>query len=243
MLCRVGMIVLGAVALPAQSLAQTRAEAPPTAFPLPPPLAESAPVLRPVLTPVRPVATRQGTLAVGANVGLGSPYGHVGGVLGYHATPRVQLEFGGGYSARFGGAVGAMARVGVFPSPSSFASLGLGLSANVTSYAYLRNCTFTDFARTCRFPSAAREVSGAATPLWLNVEVANDLRWESGWGVRYALGAAFLTNPSVFPTAEGCPTDVTGASPCGAGVAHRLGDVFYTFYVRLDVYFTLGGGG
>ncbi len=244
MSCRIGVAVALACIAPAEGLAQTRMPpAPPLTFPLPPPLDDPAVMVVPPRPPPRPPIDRSRTLALGGNVGLGSPYGHFGALVGYHLSPRVQMEFGAGYSLRFGGAVGAMTRVGVFPSPSSFASLGIGLSANITSYEYAQNCTYTDFSRRCRFPTSPRNVEGTVTPLWLNVEIANDLRWESGWGVRYGLGAAFMTNPSVFPQAEGCPTDTTGATPCGAGFAHRAGDIFYTFYVRLDVYFSLGGGG
>lgn len=188
---------------------------------------------------VEPVIVREGRTVLGAGLGLGSPYGHVGAYLDHQFSRRLSAEMGGGYSGTFGPAVGAMLRTGVYPSGTSFLSLGLGFSVNFTDFDYATNCTFATASRRCTSPSTPRMASGSANATWLNVGVAHDIAWESGWGMRYGLGIGFLTNPGQFPRALDCPVDETGARPCGVGVAEAQGATYYTFYLHIDLYRTL----
>lgn len=196
---------------------------------------------RPPTPPPPPPPPREphwaGSAVLAGSLGLGSPYGHVGLWLGHQPTRNLQVEFGGGYSASFGFAIGGMARAGLFPAATSFLSLGVGVSTNFTSFDYVTNCTFSDGTiDQCTPPSAMRRAQGTANPFWLNVEVAEDLRRALRFGVRFAVGVGVLMNTEVFPTARGCDTTSGGASPCGAGIASDRGDTYWTFYARLDLY-------
>ncbi len=172
-----------------------------------------------------------GTTSLSATFGLGSPYGYLGLVVGHWFGEHLQLEFGGGWSGGFGPSVGTMVRAGFDPGNDSRLSLGVGLSTNFTDFEYPLFCTW-DSEGNPRCPRGARVTSvGSSNPLWLNVELSEDLRIAPRVGGRVALGLGFLLNPGVFPAAAGCePT--TGSTPCDAGLN---GGVFWLLYFRADV--------
>lgn len=187
------------------------------------------------------------TTALGASVGLGAPYGYAGAFLTHNPTPWLQLEIGGGYSVPFGPSVGFMARAGLDPGNDSRVSLGLGASANFSDYRYVTNCRYTTTTtgsdlEDCTPTGDRRTAAGTAYPLWINLEIAADLRTLSDFGARAAVGASVLLNATAFPDALGCPSDPTGHVPCTAAFAHSEGRVFFQFYAHFDVYFLLYNG-
>lgn len=188
---------------------------------------------RPTLAPAAARARWGGSTTVSASFGLGSPYGYLGLVVGHWFGEHLELEFGGGWSGGFGPSVGAMLRAGIDPGNDSRLSLGVGLSTSFTDYEYPLFCTW-DASGNPRCPRGVRvTTAGSANPLWLNVEVSEDLRISPRVGGRVALGAGFLLNPSIFPRAAGCEPS-TGSTPCDAG-ARAEGGVYWLLYLRADV--------
>jgi hypothetical protein len=222
------LVALSALLLGAAAWAQPRA----VDYPMPVPAPPAA------VQPTRPVGWRDSTV-LGLSSGLGSPYGLLGAFIGYHLLPNFQLEVGGGYSASFGPSIAAIGRAGFNPGNNSFLSLGLGLSTNFVDFHYADNCAYPGNSVAdagCSPTGAPRYVDGSASALWLDVEVAEDVRLGRSVGGRIAAGFGLLLNPSAFPAALGCPADGLGLTPCDAGAARTRDAPGWLLHVRIDLY-------
>lgn len=205
-------------------------------FPLPPPPPPPEPTSRP--------AHWRNSTAVGASLGLGAPYGYLGTFLAWQPARWSQLELGGGWSGGFGPSVGFMARFGIDPGNDTLATLGLGFSSNFTNFDYVTNCTnLSGGGRTmCNPPGSRRSTRGTVSAHWLNLEVAEDFRTSTDFGLRAALGAAVLFNTSGFPEAASCASEGAGRVPCHAAVAHGEDRTFWVLYAHVDLYYLVVNG-
>ena len=181
----------------------------------------------------------RGSTVLGLSSGLGSPYGLIGGFVGYFPLRHLQLEIGGGYSAGFGPSIAALGRVGFNPVASSFMALGAGVSTSFADFRYAENCEFPANSATasrCTSPATPRLAEGSASALWLNLEASDDVRLGRSLGARIAFGVGVLLNPGAFPTALGCASDGLGTTPCDVGAARTRDEPTWLLHVRLDLY-------
>lgn len=183
--------------------------------------------------PLPPSTNWAGSTTLSASFGLGAPYGYLGLVVGHWFNEYFQLEVGGGWSGGFGPSIGSMARVGIDPGNHSKLSLGLGISLNFTNFDYPLFCTWNSDGNPQCPRGTQINASGSANPLWLNVEISEDLRISRRIGGRVALGAGLLLNPQSFTQALGCQPSI-GATPCDAGLRTES-DLYWLFYLRTDI--------
>lgn len=211
-----------------------------SAFPLPDFNALEAGYVPP--PPPRRPAHWTHTTALGASLGLGAPYGYAGAFVAYNPALWGQLEVGAGYSVPFGPSVGFMGRLGIDPGNDSMASVGFGISANFTDFDYVTNCSFSGSRETCSPSGTHRNARGTANPIYLNFEIAEDLRTASDFGTRFAIGFALLTNPGGFPAVVGCPNNAVGRTPCDVALANTNDKVSWQVYAHLDLYYLVVNG-
>lgn len=145
-----------------------------------------------------PPTFRGERLTYGLTVGVGTPTGYLGGVVGYSPAPWIELELGAGLGGAFGPAAAATARVGVPILGVIRFGLGVGGSLNWLSGG----------AR-----AAGGEHAGApALARFVNFEIFQDYALGRRTFLRLVSGLAVLTNVSDYRGV--CPRDATGASSC-----------------------------